>query len=170
MADLLTDDQEHLIAMIVNGKTVEARAETRKLLAHFLREDAHLAGVRIGCDTSSCGACSVLLDGRGIKSCTMFAVQAAGRHVTTIEGLGSGADLHPVQSAFRQEHALQCGFCTSGFVIAALELLRNVENPTEDEVREGLSGNLCRCTGYTNIIKAVQHAGDAMGKRAAGRE
>ena len=170
MVEIFVDDRQHRITMTVNGETVEALAETRKLLAHFLREEANLAGVRIGCDTSSCGACAVLLDGRGIKSCNMFAVQAAGRSVTTIEGIGSGEALHPVQAAFRQEHALQCGFCTSGFVIAALELLRNVGHPTEHEVREGLSGNLCRCTGYSNIVKAVGRAGDAMAKREAGRE
>ena len=180
MAELFVDDREHRIAMTVNGETVEALADTRKLLAHFLREDVKLAGVRIGCDTSSCGACAVLLDGRGVKSCNVFAIQAAGRNVTTIEGIsgegvsgegiGGSERLHPVQEAFRQEHALQCGYCTSGFVIAALELLENVAQPTEHEVREGLSGNLCRCTGYTNIVKAVQRAGDAMARHEEGRE
>ena len=162
MAETALNHREYRIAINVNGETVEALVEARKLLAHFLREEANLAGVRIGCDTSSCGACAVLIDGRGIKSCNMFAVQAAGREVTTIEGIGSEGRLHPVQEAFRQEHALQCGFCTSGFVIAALELLGNVDDPTEHEVREGLSGNLCRCTGYANIVKAVQRAGAVM--------
>ena len=151
------------VSMTVNGQVTEAGVEARLLLAHFLREEAGLAGVRIGCDTTSCGACAVLLDGGAVKSCTLFAVQAAGRTVTTIEGLtGHGQDLHPVQAAFREEHALQCGFCTSGFVMATLELLGNNPDPTEHEVREGLSGNLCRCTGYTNIVSAALRAARTM--------
>jgi len=150
------------ISMTVNGQLVASAIETRKLLAHFLREDADLAGVRIGCDTTSCGACAVLLDGRAIKSCTLFAVQADGRSVTTIEGITNGEDLHPVQAAFREEHALQCGFCTSGLVMATLELLRHAPDPSEHEIREGLAGNLCRCTGYANIVTAVLGAARAM--------
>ena len=162
MTEMVSDGVGQHISMTVNGESLEAAAETRMLLAHFLREEANLAGVRIGCDTTSCGACAVLLDGRAIKSCTLFAVQAAGRTVTTVEGLGNGEDLHPVQAAFRQCHALQCGFCTSGFVMAALELLRNVPDPTEMEVREGISGNLCRCTGYANIVTAILTAAEVM--------
>ena len=148
--------------MTINGESVEAAVEARKLLVHFLREDAGLAGVRIGCDTTSCGACAVLLDGRAIKSCTLFAVQAGGRTVTTIEGITNGETLHPVQAAFREEHALQCGFCTSGFVMATLELLGSIPDPSEEEIREGLSGNLCRCTGYANIVTAVRGAAKAL--------
>lgn len=158
------------IAITVNGKVLEAEVETRRLLVHFLREDADLAGVRIGCDTTSCGACAVLLDGQAVKSCTLFAVQAADRSVTTIEGLGNGQPLHPVQEAFREEHALQCGFCTSGFVMATLELLGNNPDPTEHEVREGLSGNLCRCTGYTNIVTAVLTAAEALRDAGKGQD
>lgn len=150
------------VFMTVNGESVEAGVETRLLLAHFLREEVGLAGVRIGCDTTSCGACAVLLDGHAIKSCTLFAVQATGRTVTTIEGITGGERPHPVQAAFREEHALQCGFCTSGFVMATLEVLANNPDPTEHEVREGLSGNLCRCTGYANIVSAALTAARAM--------
>lgn len=157
-----TTDPRRAVSLTVNGEVVEGIVEARRLLAHFLRERGNLAGVRIGCDTTSCGACAVLLDGHAIKSCTLFAVQADGRRVTTIEGIGTGGDLHPLQVAFRQEHALQCGFCTSGFVMAAIELLDNVPNPSEREVREGLSGNLCRCTGYSNIVTAVLSAAEVM--------
>ena len=157
------------VSMTVNGELVEAGVETRLLLAHFLREEAGLAGVRIGCDTTSCGACAVLLDGRAVKSCTLFTVQATDRTVTTIEGIAGGESLHPVQAAFREEHALQCGFCTSGFVMATLELLGNNPDPTEHEVREGLSGNLCRCTGYANIVSAALSAARAMRPTASER-
>lgn len=158
------------VSMTVNGEPVEASTETRKLLAHFLREDLNLAGVRIGCDTTSCGACAVLLDGRAVKSCTMFAVQAGGRSVTTIEGIGTQDTLHPVQAAFHEEHALQCGFCTSGFVMATLELLRNTPDPSEHEIREGISGNLCRCTGYANIVNAVRATAEVLRQGGAGRD
>ncbi|MCY4371656.1 MAG: (2Fe-2S)-binding protein [bacterium] len=167
MGDNVTTDTRVDVSMTVNGDPVEARVDTRLLLAHFLREEAELAGVRIGCDTTSCGACAVLLDGRAIKSCTLFAVQAGGRTVTTIEGIAGDRSLHPVQEAFREEHALQCGFCTSGFVMATIELLDTNSEPTEDEVREGLSGNLCRCTGYANIVSAALRAAEAM--RSAGK-
>ena len=168
MADVDAADLRRAISLTVNGEVVEGTVETRLLLAHFLREQVNLAGVRIGCDTTSCGACAVLLDGHAIKSCTLFAVQASGRRVTTIEGIGSGEDLHPLQVAFRQEHALQCGFCTSGFLMAAIEILDHLPNPTEREVREGLSGNLCRCTGYSNIVAAVLSAAKTMRRDRTG--
>ena len=170
MTDLDVNDLQQVVSVTVNGEVVEELVETRHLLAHFLREQANMAGVRIGCDTTSCGACAVLLDGRAVKSCTLFAVQAHGRSVTTIEGIGVGDDLHPLQAAFRQEHALQCGFCTSGFLMAAIELLSGVPDPSELEVREGLSGNLCRCTGYSNIVTAVLSAAKVMRKNGIGRD
>ncbi len=170
MTDLDVDDLQQVVSVTVNGEVVEELVETRHLLAHFLREQANMAGVRIGCDTTSCGACAVLLDGRAVKSCTVFAVQAHGRNVTTIEGIGVDDDLHPLQAAFRQEHALQCGFCTSGFLIAAIELLSGVSDPSELEVREGLSGNLCRCTGYSNIVTAVLSAAKVMRRNGTGRD
>lgn len=157
------------VSISVNGETVTASVEPRLLLAHFLREEAHLAGVRIGCDTTSCGACAVLLDGRAVKSCTLFAVQVADRTVTTIEGIADDDRLHPVQAAFREEHALQCGFCTSGFVMATIELLERNPEPDEHEVREGLSGNLCRCTGYVNIVAAALRAANTVGRTGKGR-
>ncbi|MCY4622255.1 MAG: (2Fe-2S)-binding protein [bacterium] len=164
------NDLQQVVSVTVNGEVVEELVETRHLLAHFLREQANMAGVRIGCDTTSCGACAVLLDGRAVKSCTVFAVQAHGRSVITIEGIGMGDDLHPLQAAFRQEHALQCGFCTSGFLMAAIELLSGVSDPSELEVREGLSGNLCRCTGYSNIVTAVLSAAKVMRRNGIGRD
>ncbi len=170
MTDLDVDDLQQVVSVTVNGEVVEELVETRHLLAHFLREQANMAGVRIGCDTTSCGACAVLLDGRAVKSCTVFAVQAHGRSVTTIEGIGVDDDLHPLQAAFRQEHALQCGFCTSGFLMAAIELLSGVSDPSELEVREGLSGNLCRCTGYSNIVTAVLSAAKVMRRNGIGRD
>ncbi len=157
------------VSISVNGETVTASVEPRLLLAHFLREEAHLAGVRIGCDTTSCGACAVLLDGRAAKSCTLFTVQVADRTVTTIEGIADDDRLHPVQAAFREEHALQCGFCTSGFVMATIELLERNPEPDEREVREGLSGNLCRCTGYVNIVAAALRAANKVGRTGKGR-
>ena len=163
MGDNVTADTRVDVSMTVNGDPVEARVDTRLLLAHFLREEAELAGVRIGCDTASCGACAVLLDGRAIKSCTLFAVQAGGRTVTTIEGIDGDGSLHPVQEAFREEHALQCGFCTSGFVMATLELLDTNPEPTEHDVREGLSGNTFRNTngaGYVaGAFRGPRHEG-----------
>ncbi len=170
MTDLDVNDLQQVVSVTVNGEVVEELVETRHLLAHFLREQANMAGVRIGCDTTSCGACAVLLDGRAVKSCTVFAVQAHGRSVITIEGIGMGDDLHPLQAAFRQEHALQCGFCTSGFLMAAIELLSGVSDPSELEVREGLSGNLCRCTGYSNIVTAVLSAAKVMRRNGIGRD
>ena len=149
------------IAVTVNGERHEAEVEPRQLLVYFLREQLGLTGTNVGCDTSSCGACTVLLDGESVKSCTVLAVQADGADVTTIEGLAQGGELHPVQQAFHEQHALQCGYCTPGFVLAAVSLLREHPNPSEQEIRDGLEGNLCRCTGYHNIVRAVQAAARA---------
>jgi carbon-monoxide dehydrogenase small subunit len=146
------------VTIAVNGRARSELVETRLLLAHFLRQTLGLTGTRIGCDTSSCGACTVLLDGVPVKSCTMFAVQADGHEVTTVEGLAGPAGLHPIQEAFREEHGLQCGFCTPGMMLTASVLLERNPDPSEEEIRWALSGNVCRCTGYQNIVKAVQHA------------
>ena len=146
------------VSIVVNGERCDAEVEPRQLLAHFLRDQAGLKGTNIGCDTSSCGACTVLLDGESVKSCTVFAVQAAGHEITTIEGLAQDGELHPVQQAFHEVHGLQCGYCTPGFVLASVSLLAENPNPTEEEIREGLEGNLCRCTGYHNIVRAVELA------------
>ena len=146
------------IAVTVNGTRHEAQVEPRQLLVYFLREQLGLTGTNVGCDTSSCGACTVLIDGESVKSCTVLAVQADGAEITTIEGLASNGELHHVQRAFHENHALQCGYCTPGFVMATVSLLKELENPTEQEIRHALEGNLCRCTGYHNIVKAVQQA------------
>jgi aerobic carbon-monoxide dehydrogenase small subunit len=147
------------IAVAVNGVRREAEVEPRRLLAYFLREDLGLTGTNIGCDTSSCGSCTVLLDGESVKSCTMLAVQADGRDVTTIEGLApANGALHPIQEAFHRHHALQCGYCTPGMIMAAASFLQENASPTEQEVRESLEGNLCRCTGYHNIVVAIMAA------------
>jgi len=147
------------IAMKVNGKSVEALVEPRTLLVQYLREPCGLTGTKIGCDTSSCGACTVLVDGESVKSCTMLAAQADGATVTTIEGLAQGDTWHPVQTAFHENHGLQCGYCTAGMVLAAVSLLDEIPNPTERDVRLGLEGNLCRCTGYAQIVEAVAEVG-----------
>ncbi len=144
------------IAITVNGAREELEVEPRQLLVYALREQLELTGTNIGCDTSSCGACTVHLDGQSVKSCTVLAVQADGREVTTIEGLASDGALHPMQQAFRDNHALQCGYCTPGMIMAATSFLEEHPSPSEDEIRHGLEGNLCRCTGYHNIVKAVQ--------------
>jgi carbon-monoxide dehydrogenase small subunit len=149
------------VALTVNGELREADVEARQLLVYFLRETLGLKGTNVGCDTSSCGACTVLLDGESVKSCTVFALQADGMEVTTIEGLASGDELHPVQQAFHEQHALQCGYCTPGFVLATVSLLQENPSPSEDEIRRGLEGNLCRCTGYHNIVRAVEAAARA---------
>ncbi len=149
------------IAVTVNRERHEAEVEPRQLLVYFLREQLGLTGTNVGCDTSSCGACTVLLSGESVKSCTLLAVQADGLEVTTIEGLARDGELHPVQQAFHEQHALQCGYCTPGMVMAAVSLLQENPSPTEDEVRMGLEGNLCRCTGYHNIVKAVLAAAEA---------
>jgi aerobic carbon-monoxide dehydrogenase small subunit len=146
------------VAITVNGERREAEVEPRQLLVYFLRDQLGLTGTNVGCDTSSCGACTVLVDGESVKSCTVLAVQADGAEVTTIEGLAGNGDLHPVQQAFHEQHALQCGYCTPGFVLATISLLHENPNPSEEEIRHGLEGNLCRCTGYHNIIRAVQAA------------
>ncbi len=149
------------VTITVNGSQVAAEVEDRLLLVHFLREVAGLTATNVGCDTTSCGACTVLLDGQSVKSCTLLAAQADGGDVVTVEGLaGADGGMHPVQSAFRAEHALQCGFCTPGMVMAVVSLLAENPSPTEDEVRSGLEGNLCRCTGYHNIVRAVLAASE----------
>jgi len=146
------------ITVTVNGTAHSAVVETRLLLAHFLRETLGLTGTHMGCDTTSCGACTVLLDGVPVKSCTVFAVQAEGHELTTVEGLQSAEGLHAIQQAFHEEHGLQCGFCTPGMMLTATALLRENANPTDEEIRWALSGNICRCTGYQNIVKAVHNA------------
>ena len=148
----------HHVSVTVNGEVREADVEPRLLLVHLLRDTFGLTGTHIGCDTSNCGACTVLLDGRSAKSCTVLAVQATGSEVRTIEGMASGASLHPLQQAFWDNHGLQCGFCTPGMVMQASWLLGQNPDPTEQEIREGIAGNLCRCTGYVNIVKAIQQA------------
>ena len=150
------------VVLRVNGLDVEADVEPRTLLVWFLREQLGLTGTKVGCDTTSCGACTVLLDGQSVKSCTVLALQADGSAVTTIEGLADEGVLHPVQEAFHQHHGLQCGYCTPGMVLATVSLLEELPNPTEREVREGLEGNLCRCTGYHNIVESVLAAAGTM--------
>ncbi len=141
----------------VNGKDIHSEVEPRELLVHFLRENLGLTGVHVGCDTSNCGACTVLIDGKAVKSCTMLAVQADRRDVTTIEGISRNDELHPLQKAFLEKHGLQCGYCTSGMILTSYWLLKNNKNPTEEEIRKNLSGNLCRCTGYQSIIESVKY-------------
>ena len=156
------------VSITINGTPVARDVEPRQLLVHFIRDDAGLKGTNVGCDTSSCGACTVLVDGESVKSCTMLAVQADGRAVTTIEGLASpSGQLHPMQEAFRQHHGLQCGYCTPGMVMAAVSLVEEGRVSDEASVREGLEGNLCRCTGYHNIVQAVLAAAAAAGSEAA---
>jgi len=146
------------VSLTVNGVRHELALEPRELLVYVLRERLGLTGTNVGCDTSSCGACTVLLDGESVKSCTVLGVQADGREIATIEGLTENGALHAVQEAFHEQHALQCGYCTPGFVLATVSLLRENPNPTEEEIRAGLEGNLCRCTGYVNIVRAVEQA------------
>ena len=154
------------ISVTINGTAYARTVEPRLLLVHFLRDTLGLTGTHIGCDTTSCGACTVLLDGQAVKSCTLFAVQSDGRSLATIEGMATGNQLHPIQEAFWNEHGLQCGFCTPGFVMATSALLAANPRPTESEIRRGLEGNLCRCTGYGNIVRAVQAASEAMNATA----
>jgi carbon-monoxide dehydrogenase small subunit len=154
------------VSLEVNGRAVSADVEERTLLVDMLRKNLRLTGTHVGCDTSQCGACVVHVDGRAVKSCTMLAAQADGTKVTTIEGLAPAGGLHPVQAAFRANHGLQCGFCTPGMIMTAVELLQRNPNPTEQEIRDGLEGNICRCTGYHNIVKAVAAAAQAL--RTAG--
>jgi len=146
------------VAITVNGKRRKAQVEPRTLLVHFLREHLNLTGTHIGCDTTQCGACTILLDGQAVKSCTVFAVQADGCEVTTIEGLATNGELHAMQKGFWEEHGLQCGFCTPGMIMAGVHLLNQNPTPSERQIREGISGNLCRCTGYQHIVNAIQHA------------
>ena len=146
------------ISIKVNGVDQTGEVEPRLLLVHFIREDLGLTGTHIGCDTTHCGACTVILDGQAVKSCTVFTVQASGKEVLTIEGMTTNGELHPLQAGFMEEHGLQCGFCTPGMIMSSHALLQENSNPTEEEIRFGISGNLCRCTGYVNIVKAVQYA------------
>jgi carbon-monoxide dehydrogenase small subunit len=151
-------DVKQQITLTINGQPVTAEIEPRLLLVHFIREVANLTGTHIGCDTTSCGACTVLVNGVPAKSCTMFAVQADGAQISTVEGLEQGGVLHPVQEGFFQEHGLQCGFCTPGMMMTAVAFLERNPNPTDGEIRQAISGNLCRCTGYVNIVKSIQYA------------
>jgi aerobic carbon-monoxide dehydrogenase small subunit len=155
----------HQITITINGKAYGAEIEARKLLVHFIREDVALTGTHIGCDTTSCGACTVLMDGKAVKSCTVFAVTANGKSVETIEGVGTSAALHPLQEGFWEKHGLQCGYCTPGMIMSAKHLLDKNPNPSEEEIRFGISGNLCRCTGYNKIVEAIQYAAEKMASK-----
>jgi carbon-monoxide dehydrogenase small subunit len=155
------------LSLEVNGRPVSGEAPPHMLLVDFLRKGLELTGTHVGCDTSQCGACVVLLDGNSVKACTVLAHSVAGRRVTTVEGLSNGTDLHPVQAAFREAHALQCGFCTPGMIMSTVDLLAKHPNPSEDEIRDWLKGNICRCTGYHNIVKAVQIAAGQTAQSAA---
>lgn len=155
------------VSININGKPVKADVDSRTLLVHFIREQAGLTGTHVGCDSSSCGVCAVLVDGNPVKSCTMFAVMADGHDVQTVESLAPGGVLHPIQQAFWDQHGLQCGYCTPGMMMTSVALLKHNPNPSEHDIREGLSGNLCRCTGYNNIVKAVQQAATVMGQAQA---
>ena len=152
----------HTVEVTVNGQARSAAVEARLLLVHFLRQTLGLTGTHVGCDTTSCGACAVLVDGTPVKSCTMLAVQANGAEITTVEGLAAGGQLHPIQQAFHEEHGLQCGFCTPGMMLSSVALLEDNPSPTNEEVRWALSGQICRCTGYQNIVNAVQSAAKVM--------
>jgi aerobic carbon-monoxide dehydrogenase small subunit len=156
------------VSMTVNDRVRKAHVEPRLLLVHFLREQLNLTGTHIGCDTSQCGACTVLIDGRSVKSCTVFAVQVDGSSITTIEGLATDGQLHPMQEGFWEEHGLQCGFCTPGMIMSAVNLLADNAQPTEHEIREGISGNFCRCTGYQHIVNAIQYAANRIGSAGSG--
>ncbi len=153
---------KHTVTIEINGSSFTREVASRLLLVHFIRDDLQLTGTHIGGAPTHWGACTVLMDGRSIKSCTLFTIQANGKSLTTIEGLESGGKLHPLQEGFHEEHGLQCGFCTPGMIMRAVELLGKNPNPTEDEIRTGISGNLCRCTGYVNIVKSVQYAAEKM--------
>jgi carbon-monoxide dehydrogenase small subunit len=159
--------KKQTVHLKINGQQREADVEPRLLLVHFIRETLGLTGTHVGCDTSNCGACTVVLDGKTIKSCTMFAVQADGAELLTVEGLFQEGKLHPLQEGFKQEHGLQCGFCTPGMLMSTYALLKKNAQPTESEIRWGISGNLCRCTGYQNIVKAVQYAAGKMAQGGA---
>jgi carbon-monoxide dehydrogenase small subunit len=152
----------HKISLKLNGESHTREVESRLLLVHLIREDLNLTGTHIGCDTTSCGACTVIMNGRPVKSCTVFAVQADGAEITTVEGLAKNGNLHPIQEGFMEKHGLQCGYCTPGMMMTSVALLKENPSPTEEEIRWGISGNLCRCTGYVNIVKAVQYAAAKM--------
>jgi len=152
----------HRITVTVNGQRVEAEVEPRQLLVYFIRETLGMTGTHIGCDTTSCGACTVLVDGKPVKSCTMFAVQADGCEIRTVEGLAQSGEMHPLQKAFWECHGLQCGYCTPGMLMTGVALLERNPDPTEEEIRQAISGNLCRCTGYQNIVKSIKQAAAAM--------
>ena len=151
-----------LVELEINGKKISQDVEERQLLVHFIRDDLNLTGTHVGCDTSQCGACVIHIDGKAVKSCSMLAVQANDTKITTIEGLADGESLHPVQEAFRENHGLQCGFCTPGMVMSAIDLIKTQKNPSESEIRKWLEGNICRCTGYQNIVAAVKEASTKM--------
>jgi len=153
---------KHEVTITVNGQPYTRQIDSRLLLVHFIREELSLTGTHIGCDTTSCGACTVLLDGKAVKSCTVFAVSANGKAVETIEGLAQGGKLHPLQEGFWEKHGLQCGYCTPGMIMSAKHLLSKNPDPTEEEIRQGISGNLCRCTGYNKIVEAVRYAAEKM--------
>ena len=155
------------VSITVNGKTHTAEVEPRLLLVHFIRDYLHLTGTHIGCDTSQCGACTIIMDGRAVKSCTVFAVQANGAEIVTIEGLAKDGQLHPIQEGFWEEHGLQCGFCTPGMIMASYDLLQRNPNPDEHEIRHALHGNICRCTGYQHIVMSIQYAANKMQGAAA---
>ncbi len=152
----------HTVTLTVNGQEHTAQVEPRLLLTHLIRDVLRLTGTHVGCDTTSCGACTVLLDGDAVKSCTLFAVQANGKSITTVEGMAQNGGLHPLQAAFREHHGLQCCFCTPGMMLSALDFLKKNPDPTDEEIRWGISGNLCRCTGYLNIVKAIKAAAKEM--------
>ena len=152
----------HSISLTVNGESHSSTIDSRLLLVHYIREQLNLTGTHIGCDTTSCGACTVLVDGRAIKSCTMFAVQADGHAVQTIEGVAADGQLHPLQEGFWEKHGLQCGFCTPGMIMTAVDLLERIPDPTDADIRHAIEGNFCRCTGYQNIVAAIRHAAETM--------
>ena len=161
-SSLKENSMGHSISVTVNGKACDGEVEARTLLVDFIRDHLGLTGTNIGCDTSQCGSCTIMMNGRSVKSCTTLAVQANGADITTIEGLATNGDLHPLQQAFWDEHGLQCGFCTPGMIMASVGVLQDNSNPSEDEIRHSLEGNICRCTGYQNIVKAVQSASKSM--------
>src|SRR5690349_10309580 len=155
----------HQVSITVNGQTYTREIESRLLLVHFIREELSLTGTHIGCDTTNCGACTVLLDGKAVKSCTIFAVTAHNKEIETIEGVAQNGALHPLQEGFWEKHGLQCGYCTPGMIMSAKHLLSKNPNPTEDEIRHGISGNLCRCTGYNKIVEAIQYAAEKINEK-----
>jgi len=159
---------EHEVTLTINGESLTRSVEARTLLVHFIREDLSLTGTHIGCDTTSCGACTVLINGKPVKSCTMFAVQAEGAEIETIESVAADGQLHPLQEGFWEKHGLQCGYCTPGMIMSAKGFLAENPNPTEDEIRHGISGNLCRCTGYNKIVEAIQYAAEKLQADAGG--